>query len=173
MSTQVQETPFSYLTLESASLLETQLSASGLARIGSQTADPSRPASAPLQPGNPAEAVSPRHTDAQCPLLILKNWLSLENIALFVVCVADLVSTLYFVHMGLAVEDNPIFAAWLEKGYGPFIAMKFLSFMPLIAVSTYYRQSRPRLIKWSMRATVLTYVLLYVGRYLMQLFWGL
>ena len=104
------------------------------------------------------------------PLLSLREWLSPENVALFVVCMADMFSTLYWVHQGVAVEDNPVFRLWLERGDGPFIGMKFASFMPLIAVSTYYRRQRPKLIKNAMRLTVAAYVLLYVGRFLAQFF---
>ena len=106
------------------------------------------------------------------PLLSLREWLSPENIALFVVCIADLVSTLYFVHQGMAVEDNPVYRDFLSRGDGVFVGMKLLSFMPLIAVSTYYRRRRPRLIVGAMRFTVAVYVLMYVLRFFAQ-FYGI
>jgi len=102
----------------------------------------------------------------------LREWLSPENIALFVVCIADLVSTLYFVHQGMAVEDNPVYRDFLSRGDGVFVGMKLLSFMPLIAVSTYYRRRRPRLIVGAMRFTVAVYVLMYVLRFFAQ-FYGI
>jgi hypothetical protein len=102
------------------------------------------------------------------PLLNLREWLSAENVALLVVCMADMISTLYWVHAGMAVEDNPVFREWLRRGDGPFIFMKFASFMPLIAVSTFYRRQRPKLIKNAMRLTVGTYILLYVLRFAAQ-----
>ena len=106
------------------------------------------------------------------PLLNLRAWLSPENIALFVVCIADLVSTLYFVHKGMAVEDNPVYREFLSRGDGVFVGMKLLSFMPLIAVSTYYRRRRPRLIVGAMWFTVAVYVLMYVLRFFAQ-FYGI
>jgi len=106
------------------------------------------------------------------PLLSLREWLSPENIALFVVCIADLVSTLYFVHQGMAVEDNPVYREFLNQGDGVFVGMKLLSFMPLIAVSTYYRRRRPRLIVGAMRFTVAVYVVMYVARFFAQ-FYGI
>ena len=111
-------------------------------------------------------------TQVDNPLLSLREWLSPENIALFVVCIADLVSTLYFVHQGMAVEDNPVYRDFLSKGDGVFVGMKLLSFMPLIAVSTYYRRRRPRLIVGAMRFTVAVYVIMYVARFCAQ-FYGI
>jgi hypothetical protein len=102
------------------------------------------------------------------PLLNVREWLSAENVALFVVCMADMFSTLYWVHAGMATEDNPVFREWLRRGDGQFIFMKFASFMPLIAVSTYYRRRRPKLIKSAMRLTVGAYIFLYVARFAAQ-----
>lgn len=107
---------------------------------------------------------------AENPLLSLREWMSAENVALFVVCMADMLSTLYWVHTGAAVEDNPIFSQWLRRGDGVFVAMKFASFMPLIGVSTYYRRQRPNLIRNAMRLTVAAYIFLYIARFLAQFF---
>lgn len=98
------------------------------------------------------------------PLLSLSEWLSIENVLLFWVCIADMLTTLYWVHKGIAVEANPIFAIWLAKGDGAFVCMKLISFMPLIAVSTYYKRSRPRLITNAMRFTIAVYISAYFGR---------
>jgi len=116
-----------------------------------------------------AGAVDAAQADVN-PFLSLRDWLSPENVALFVVCVADMISTLYFVHAGMAVEDNPVFSSLLARGDGVFVAAKFLSFMPLIAVSTYYRRRRPKLIVGAMRFTVAVYVIMYIARFLAQFF---
>lgn len=104
------------------------------------------------------------------PLLSLREWLSPENVALFVVCMADMISTLYFVHSGMAVEDNPVFRQLLQHGDSTFVVMKFLSFLPLIATSTYYRHRRPRLIVGAMRLTVGVYIVLYIVRFAAQFY---
>jgi len=124
-----------------------------------------------LETSTVADAVS-ASAELENPLLSLREWLSPENIALFVVCIADLVSTLYFVHMGMAVEDNPVYRDFLSRGDGVFVGMKLLSFMPLITVSTYYRRRRPRLIVGAMRFTVAVYVFMYVARFFAQ-FYGI
>jgi hypothetical protein len=104
------------------------------------------------------------------PLLSLREWMSPENVALFVICMADMLSTLYFVHSGAAVEDNPVFRQLLQRGDGTFVFMKFASFMPLIATSTYYRRRRPKLIIGAMRLTVGVYIALYILRLAAEFF---
>ena len=95
-----------------------------------------------------------------------------ENVALTVICLADMISTLYWVHAGVAQEDNPIFAAWLPHGDFAFCTMKLLSFLPLILLATYYRPRRPRLIKVAMRATLFLYITMYTGRFAAQALLG-
>ncbi len=86
-----------------------------------------------------------------------------ESVLLFVICTADMLSTLYWVHAGRATEANPWLAHWLRHGDAAFCVTKLLSFVPFLIVAAYYRPRRPRLIAVALRATVVLYVLMYLA----------
>ena len=90
-------------------------------------------------------------------------WLTWESVTLFGICVADMVSTLYWVHTNAATEENPWMSLWLGHGDFAFCAMKLISFLPLLAVCAHYRPTRPRLIAISLRGTIALYLLLYAA----------
>jgi hypothetical protein len=97
-----------------------------------------------------------------------RSWLSWESLALSGICVADMASTLHWVHTNRATEMNPWMALWLQHGDFAFCAMKLMSFLPLLAICAYYRPTRPRLVTAALRATIVLYVLLYAGMVGMQ-----
>lgn len=84
-----------------------------------------------------------------------------ESIVLFLICTADMLSTLHWVHTHVATESNPWMALWLQHGDFAFCAVKMLSFMPFLLVAAYYRSRRPRLIRVSLRGTIALYTLIY------------
>lgn len=90
-------------------------------------------------------------------------WLAWESMALFGICIADMISTLYWVHTNAATEENPWMAMWLQHGDLAFCAMKLVSFLPLLVVCAYYRPTRPRLIAAALRGTIALYLLFYVA----------
>lgn len=94
---------------------------------------------------------------------MLRAWFGWESLVLLAVCLGDMLSTLYWVHGGAATEANPLMAHWLERGDAHFVAVKLLSFIPLLAVAAYYRPRRPRLIAVSLRAALALYALIYFG----------
>ena len=81
---------------------------------------------------------------------------------LFVICIADMLSTLYWVHAHMAVESNPMMEYWMRMGYGQFCAAKIISFLPLLFVAAYYRQSRPKLVALSLRGAIALYLTIYI-----------
>lgn len=85
-----------------------------------------------------------------------------ESIMLFVVCTADMLSTLYWVHMHQATEANPWMAVWLRHGDIAFCVTKLLSFIPFLIVAAYYRPHRPRLIAVALRGTIALYLATYL-----------
>ena len=95
-----------------------------------------------------------------------------ESALLTLICTADMLSTLYWVHMNQATEANPWMAHWLEHGDAMFCLMKLLSFLPFLAVAYYYRPRRPRLIAVALRGTLVLYVLMYVASVAPQLLRG-
>ena len=92
----------------------------------------------------------------------VKALLAWDSIALFIICIADMLSTLYWVHIGVATESNPLMAFWLKMGYGPFCVAKLVSFLPLLFVAAYYRERRPRLVSVSLRGAIIMYLIIYV-----------
>ena len=85
-----------------------------------------------------------------------------DSLLLLLICVADMLSTLYFVHAGMATESNPLMAYWLKMGDGAFCAAKIASFLPLLFVAAHYRQSRPKLVSLSLKTAIILYLTIYL-----------
>lgn len=86
-----------------------------------------------------------------------------ESLILTGICVADMLSTLHWVHNHAATEMNPWMALWLQHGDWAFCLMKLMSFLPLLAICAYYRPTRPRLVSAALRATIILYILVYAA----------
>lgn len=84
-----------------------------------------------------------------------------ESILLSAICIADMLSTLYWVHAHRAVEANPWMAHWLNHSDFSFCLTKLLSFVPFLIFAAYYRPRRPRLIAIALRGTIALYLLIY------------
>ena len=92
----------------------------------------------------------------------LRAMFAWDSLLLLLICVADMLSTLYFVHAGMATESNPLMAYWLKMSDGAFCAAKIMSFLPLLCVAAYYRASRPKLVALALRTAIIMYVVIYV-----------
>lgn len=92
----------------------------------------------------------------------MKLRLSLESIILALVCLGDMLSTLYLTSVGVAVEQNPLMAACIRHGTSSFILIKLLSFLPFIAVTEWYRRRNARFAQGAARTAIALYVLVYV-----------
>jgi hypothetical protein len=92
----------------------------------------------------------------------LANKISIESIILALICLADMLSTLFFVSMGYAVEQNPIMAACLRHGPGIFILAKMASFIPFIACIEIYRRHKPTFSRNAARTAIILYLAIYV-----------
>lgn len=103
-----------------------------------------------------------RERDGQGPVKWGGAWLAWDSLLLFLICTADMCSTLYWVHTGAASEANPWMAFCLHHGDAAFCAAKMVSCLPLLAFAAYYRPRRPRLIAISLRGTVALYVGIYL-----------
>ena len=91
-----------------------------------------------------------------------KALLAWDSLMLLAICVVDMLSTLYFVHAHMATESNPVMAYWLNISDGAFCAAKIISFLPLLFVAAYYRASRPKLVRVSLRSAIVLYLTIYV-----------
>jgi prepilin signal peptidase PulO-like enzyme (type II secretory pathway) len=97
-----------------------------------------------------------------------RDLLTWESLTLTGICLADMVSTLHWVHTSVATEMNPWMSLWLQHGDGAFCLMKLLSFLPLLFLCAYYRPKRPRLVAAALRSTIVLYILLYASMVGMQ-----
>ena len=89
--------------------------------------------------------------------------LAWDSLLLFVICTADMCSTLYWVHTGAL--RRKLIRGWPSASITAislFAAAKLLSFLPLLAFAAYYRPRRPRLIAVSLRATIALYAVIYL-----------
>jgi hypothetical protein len=84
-----------------------------------------------------------------------------ESLLLFTMCVADMTSTLFFIHNQMATEANPVMASMLNQSDFMFCFTKTLSFLPFLLIAAYYRPRRPRMITVALRGTVVLYALVY------------
>jgi hypothetical protein len=92
----------------------------------------------------------------------IKALFAWDSLALFTICVADMLSTLYWVHAHMAVESNPMMEYWMRMGDGPFCLAKLISFLPLLFVAAYYRATRPKLVAFSLRGAIVLYLTIYI-----------
>ena len=111
-----------------------------------------------VEPSQPRLAFKPS-TSLGAALKALVAW---DSVLLLVICMADMLSTLYFVHAGMATESNPVMAYWMNISDGAFCAAKIVSFLPLLIVAAYYRESRPKLVIFSLRCAIVLYLTIYV-----------
>lgn len=92
----------------------------------------------------------------------MKLRISIESIILVVICLADMLSTLYFVQTGAAIEQNPIMAACFHHGPGVFVLAKMLSFMPFIVAVELYRKKNPIFAQNACRCAIVLYLVTFI-----------
>jgi hypothetical protein len=89
------------------------------------------------------------------------------NVLLLFVGVMDLVTTLWWLHTGCAVEYNPIMAALLRLGTPIFVAVKLASLIACVGVLEWYRRKRCALFaKAAGLFAVVAYTSIYVVSFL-------
>lgn len=92
----------------------------------------------------------------------MRNNISTESIFLSTICIVDMVSTLYLVAIGSAVEANPIMAACLRCSPAMFILAKLMSFVPFVVITEWYRRRNPSFALNASRAAIGVYLFTYV-----------
>lgn len=93
----------------------------------------------------------------------LSRRVSAETLWITLICLLDLVTTLYWVTHGMAQEGNPVLAYFLDMGIAPFILAKVVTFVPAIVVAEWYRPHNPALITRAMRWVIAGYLVIYVS----------
>ncbi|MCE5314883.1 MAG: DUF5658 family protein [Armatimonadota bacterium] len=92
--------------------------------------------------------------------------LTRESIILIAICVIDLVVTLLLVNTKTAVEGNPLMAFYLKYGTGTFVMVKLALVLLPIFVFEWSRQYKPQFVKLMLRATIATYLGVYLMLFL-------
>ena len=90
------------------------------------------------------------------------------NALLLLIGLADLLSTIFWLHTGCAIEVNPIMAALLHAGLGVFVLVKVLTLGTYVCVMEWYRRHRnPTFAKFVGNFTVIAYVGIYTVSFCM------
>ena len=92
----------------------------------------------------------------------VKIRVSVESLVLVIICMADMLSTLFFVTRGSAVEQNPLMAACLRRGVAVFVAMKVISFVPFVIAIELYRKYGADFARLACRSAIALYLLAFV-----------
>jgi hypothetical protein len=94
---------------------------------------------------------------------LLRQPVTNESLLICLICIADLVTTLYWVNTGMAQEGNPIMAFFLDQSNAMFIGAKIGTFVPAVVAAEYYRNVRPGWVVRAMRWTIAAYLFIYVA----------
>lgn len=87
--------------------------------------------------------------------------ISRESIAIAMIGIADLATTLMWVHQHGAREANPVFAHYLAMGPVWFSLMKLVCLAAPIFLLEWARRRRPKFTLWASRFAITAYVMLY------------
>lgn len=84
------------------------------------------------------------------------------NILLLIVGLADLITTIFWLHSGQAIEMNPLMAGVLSISMLLFVAVKISTLGAFVAVIEWYRRHRSAsLARFTSKATLIAYIGIY------------
>ncbi len=84
------------------------------------------------------------------------------NIVLLIIGLADLATTLFWLHTGRAIEVNPVMAAVLDTSLALFVAIKLTTLISYVLVMEWYRRRRnPTFARIVGNITVAAYAAIY------------
>jgi len=84
------------------------------------------------------------------------------NLVLIFIGFFDLITTLYWLHTGRAIEVNPIMAAVLVTSPALFVCVKLITLAAFVVVMEWYRRNRnPVFARIVGNITVLAYICIY------------
>ncbi|MEN6355953.1 MAG: DUF5658 family protein [Armatimonadota bacterium] len=92
---------------------------------------------------------------------MVKYRVSIESVVLVAICLADMLVTLYCVLAGIAIEQNPIMAACINKSPGMFVFVKMLSFVPFVVAIEMYKKRNPDFARKACRCAIGLYVITF------------
>lgn len=89
--------------------------------------------------------------------------ISVESLVLIAVCTADMLSTLFLVLKGLAIEVNPLMAACINHGPGVFVLVKVASFVPFVVAVELYRRRNSEFARAACRCAIALYLITFTA----------
>lgn len=92
----------------------------------------------------------------------MKLRVSTESLILIVICTLDMLSTLFFVNRGSAMEQNPLMAACLRHSVMTFVLVKIASFVPFVIAIELYRKKDAAFAQIVCRCAIVLYVVTFV-----------
>lgn len=92
----------------------------------------------------------------------MKSRVSTDSLILAAICLIDMVSTLFLVLRGWAVEQNPLMAVCLKQGPMVFVLVKLASFIPFIVAVELYRRKDAAFARLACRSAIVLYVLIFI-----------
>jgi len=84
------------------------------------------------------------------------------SMVLLFICTLDMLTTLYFVTHGMAVEVNPLMNAFFKISPLAFVMAKLVSFVPFIIAIELYKKYNARFTSIATRFTIVAYSVIYV-----------
>lgn len=85
-----------------------------------------------------------------------------ETVVLALICMLDLLTTLYWIARGHAGEGNPLMRWTLQAGPKALILAKLAAFVPSLLIAEWYRSRNPQLVRLALRGVIAAYCLLYL-----------
>ncbi len=92
----------------------------------------------------------------------MKARVSIESFVLVIICLADMLVTLYCVLGGLATEQNPLMAICIDHSPFTFVFVKIASFLPFVIAIEYYRRKNPDFAHSAARCAIALYLVTFV-----------
>ena len=93
----------------------------------------------------------------------MNSKVSTESLILVAICLVDMLSTLFFVLRGYAVEQNPLMAGCLRHSVTAFVLVKLVSFVPFIVAVELYRRRNASFARLACRSAIALYLVALVA----------
>ncbi len=91
----------------------------------------------------------------------MKFRVSAESLVLVGICLADMISTLFFVLRGSAVEQNPLMRVCLDTSPWVFVLVKLASFIPFVLAVELYRKRNAAFARFACRTAIAAYLVTF------------
>jgi hypothetical protein len=85
-----------------------------------------------------------------------------ETCILLIICLPDLMSTVWLIVTNQAIEGNPVMAFYLENGLGTAVAVKLLIAISALFIAEWARRRSPRFVHGLLRFAIAAYVGIYM-----------